>query len=82
MSEMQSDILWNSCNVCDIEWMDDKGEGGCGSAPISLIVKVQGLKGVTCTSCSQGVVQVQCVEDALVQHVLPSRYGGALPFSW
>jgi len=25
---------------------------------------------------------VQLVEDALVQHVLPSRYGGALPNLW
>ena len=24
----------------------------------------------------------QCVEDALVQHMLPSKYGGALPNLW
>jgi len=44
---MQSDVLLNSCNVCNIEWMDDEGEGGCGSAPISLIMLNEKAKKTT-----------------------------------
>ena len=29
------DILLNRCDMCDIEWMDNEGEGGCGSALMS-----------------------------------------------
>jgi len=35
---MQSDVLLNSCDVCDIEWMDNEGEGGCSGAPMSPIM--------------------------------------------
>jgi len=35
---MQSDVLLNSCNVYDIEWMDNEGEGGCNDALISPIM--------------------------------------------
>ena len=38
MSEMQSDVLLNSCDVCDVERMDDESEGGCSDAPMSLIM--------------------------------------------
>jgi len=38
MSKMQSDVLLNSCDVCNVEHMDDKGEGGCSNALISLIM--------------------------------------------
>jgi len=44
---MQSDILLNSCNVCNIEWMDDKGEGGCSGAPISPIMLNEKAKKMT-----------------------------------
>ena len=35
---MQSDVLLNSCDVCDVEWIDDEGEGGCGGALMSPIM--------------------------------------------
>jgi len=47
VSEMQSDVLLNSCNVCDVEWMDDKGEGGCGSALMSPIMLDEKAKKTT-----------------------------------
>ena len=39
MSEMH-DVLLNSCNVCDVEHMDD-GEGGCGDGLICLMRKLK-----------------------------------------
>ena len=47
MSEMQSDILLNSCDVCNVEWMDDKSERGCGGAPISPIMLDEKAKKTT-----------------------------------
>jgi len=47
VSEMQSDILLNSCDVCNVEWMDNKGEGGYGSAPMSLIMLNEKAKKTT-----------------------------------
>ena len=47
MSEMQSDVLLNSCNVCNVEWMDDEGEGGCGGALMSLIMLDEKAKKTT-----------------------------------
>jgi len=44
---MQSDVLLNSCDVCDVEWMDDEGEGGCGSAPMSPIMLDEKAKKMT-----------------------------------
>ena len=37
----------NSCNMCNIEWMDNKGEGGCGGAPMSLIMLDKKAKKLT-----------------------------------
>ena len=34
------------------------------------------------TACSNIALIVVLVEDTLVQHMLPSRYGGTLPNSW
>jgi len=47
VSEMQSDVLLNSCDVCDVEWMDDEGEGGCGGAPMSPIMLDEKAKKMT-----------------------------------
>jgi len=44
---MQSDVLLNSYNVCNVEWMDDKGKGGCGGAPISPIMLDEKAKKTT-----------------------------------
>ena len=44
---MQSDVLLNSCDVCDVEWMDDEGEGGCGGAPMSPIMLNEKAKKTT-----------------------------------
>ena len=56
-------VFSSACMCCDTDltaftWMSL----ACSVfAVIMIAVKVQGLKGVTCTSCSQGVARVQWV---------------------